>query len=35
MVIGMGDVERELRPNTLVVAFNGGFPRELIRTRAE
>ena len=35
MVIGMGDVKRELRPNTLVVAFNGGFPRELIRTRAE
>lgn len=35
MVIGMGDVERELRPNTLVVAFNGGFPRELIRTPVE
>jgi len=35
MVIGMGDVERELRPNTLVVAFDGGFPRELIRTLAE
>lgn len=35
MVIGTGDVERELRPNTLVIAFDGGFPRELIRTSAE
>ena len=35
MVIGMVDVERELRPNTLVVAFDGGFPRELLRTSAE
>jgi hypothetical protein len=34
-VIGMVDVERELRPNTLVVAFDGGFPRELLRTSAE
>jgi hypothetical protein len=32
MVVGMGDVERELRPNTLVVVFDGGFPRLLTRT---
>ncbi len=32
IVVGMGDVERELRPNTLVVVFDGGFPHLLTRT---
>lgn len=32
LVIGSGDVERELRPYTLVVVFDGGFPHPLIRT---
>ncbi len=32
MVVGMGDVERELRPNTLVVVFDGGVPRSFMRT---
>ncbi|MCS6940414.1 MAG: hypothetical protein NZM94_14135 [Roseiflexus sp.] len=32
MVIGSGDIERELRPNTLVVIFDGGFPLPLMRT---
>ncbi|MGQ9548571.1 MAG: hypothetical protein ACUVSY_11205 [Roseiflexus sp.] len=34
-IIGMDDVEQELRPNSLVVAFDGGFPHELTRTQAE
>lgn len=32
MVIGASDVERELRPKTLVIVFDGGFPRSLMRT---
>ncbi|MCS6841446.1 MAG: hypothetical protein RMJ54_17670 [Roseiflexaceae bacterium] len=32
LVIGSGDIERELRPHTLVVVFKGGFPHALIRT---
>lgn len=32
MVIGSGDIEHEVRPNTLVVVFDGGFPRPLMRT---
>ncbi len=32
IIVGMNDVERELRPNTLVVVFDGGFPRSFMRT---